>query len=335
MKKIRDNLFLIISGAVFLVLGGVLGWWFEKINVTRGSLANDNTVIREYPASRKFINPLLATGDNETLHLHNSLETDIKNHILNYSKNAEVRDVAVYFRDLNSGLWIGVNEDKKFAPASLYKVALMITYLKQAESDPSVLLRKIEFTKENDSGDLDEAESSSKLTVGQVYTVPDLVYQMIVYSNNQAAGLLLATVDHKLLKDTFDILKISMPEISNIGESMSPKEYSLFFRILYNSNYLGDVMSEKALELLSKTDFKNGLIAGLPKDPIVSHKYGHRVVRSASGAIAEEELHDCGIVYMPQKPYFVCVMTRGGDTDKLSKIIADISKLVFDSVGYR
>jgi hypothetical protein len=48
--------------------------------------------------------------------------------------------------------------------------------------------------------------------------------------------------------------------------------------------------------------------------------------------VAGGQLHDCGIVYYPHKPYLLCVMTRGKSSDDNSKMIAEISKLVYREV---
>ena len=72
-------------------------------------------------------------------------------------------------------------------------------------------------------------------------------------------------------------------------------------------------------------------MAGLPKDVTIAHKFGEHVSGS-NGVISSVELHDCGIVYAPKKPYLLCVMTRGSDFDKLSGIIKSISNMVYEGV---
>ena len=108
---------------------------------------------------------------------------------------------------------------------------------------------------------------------------------------------------------------------------MSVYEYSRFFRILYNSSYLNNENSNKALEILSRVDFKSGLVAGTPANITVAHKFGER----ENGD--EKQLHDCGIVYHPENPYLICIMTRGKDFDKLSEVIAELSKITYEEVS--
>ena len=65
----------------------------------------------------------------------------------------------------------------------------------------------------------------------------------------------------------------------------------------------------------------------------MAQKFGEREVYKTSGILGYQELHDCGIVYYKQdSAYLLCVMTHGSDTTSLAKEIADISKLVYDSL---
>jgi beta-lactamase class A len=125
-----------------------------------------------------------------------------------------------------------------------------------------------------------------------------------------------------------------MPDIYNPNNSMSVKDYAAFFRIIYNSSYLERNMSEKALSLLSSVDYKEGLIAGVPSNLVVSHKFGERQAIDKNGGTTNQ-LHDCGIVYYPGHPYLLCVMTKGEKFEELSKIIAKISDIVYREIDSR
>jgi len=85
-------------------------------------------------------------------------------------------------------------------------------------------------------------------------------------------------------------------------------------------------MSEKALEYLSQSDYKNGLVAGVSSNIIVAHKFGERGYKQ--GKI--NQLHDCGIIYYPNEPYLLCIMTDGRSFEDRELIIRNISQLVYD-----
>lgn len=114
---------------------------------------------------------------------------------------------------------------------------------------------------------------------------------------------------------------------------MSPKEYSTYFRVLYNATFLGRPLSEYALELLSRGDFEGGIRRRLPGDVVVASKFGFRDDRTRGGQ--ETTLHDCGIVYQPGTPYVLCVMTRSSQSssDRLAEVISDLSWIVWNEKG--
>ncbi|HEX8923420.1 MAG TPA: serine hydrolase, partial [Patescibacteria group bacterium] len=114
------------------------------------------------------------------------------------------------------------------------------------------------------------------------------------------------------------------------GDIISVKSYASFFRILFNSSYLDNDMSEKALEILSTSRFKDGLIAGVPNGVAIAHKFGERQYL----ATGQKQLHDCGIVYpASSRPYLICVMTRGQDFSHMENSIKDISAAIYNEVG--
>ncbi len=140
---------------------------------------------------------------------------------------------------------------------------------------------------------------------------------------------MIAKIDPNVLSQVYTDLGIENPDNAPEGYLISAKTYSLFFRILYNATYLNRTLSERALDILSKATFKDGLVAGVPEGSTVAHKYGEHI-DSVDGQISDVELHDCGVIYATSKPYFLCVMTRGSKVEDLTKLIKDISKLVYD-----
>ena len=153
---------------------------------------------------------------------------------------------------------------------------------------------------------------------------------MIIHSDNEALAILYKEIDEEYLRSAFGDLGIEMPNLTDANSMMSVKDYASFFRILYNSSYLSRSMSEKALEILSKVEYKDGIISGVPKNMKVAHKFGERQVKVGTETV--NQLHDCGIVYYEKYPYLLCVMTRGNDVKKLSQSIGEISKVVSERI---
>jgi beta-lactamase class A len=152
---------------------------------------------------------------------------------------------------------------------------------------------------------------------------------MIVYSDNVSLKSLFNHIDPKTLVELFNTIGIKPPEVGT-DFVISPKSYSLFFRLLYNATYLDVTQSEYALNLLSQSDFQSGIRKNIPTDIPVAHKFGEAAV-NVNGLI-NFELHDCGMVYEPGTPYLICMMTRGPDKNRLEDAIAQISKTIIDTV---
>lgn len=161
---------------------------------------------------------------------------------------------------------------------------------------------------------------------------------MIVYSSNESLHLLINNLNARTLpalKEIYSDLNIPLPTLldENKIDFMSPKIYSLLFRVLYNSTYLERETSERALELLNQVAFREGLVAGIPPGIAVAHKFGIRAVQSADAAKpGTTELHDCGIIYYPGHPYLLCVMTKGSNYRDLLSVIVDVSHRAYVDV---
>lgn len=324
-----------IAGFIFfgVLCIGLLGGFFIGQNFSKAE--NQEPVQEQETADMrevsdndyKFTNPLLDCGDINSM--SNQETTEMKNKVDSFIKSQtaekKINSAAIYFRDLNNGPSFGINEKEKFYPASLLKVPLLIAYYKGAESDPGILDKEIVYQ----SGGEDAYQyfpPAKKLEAGGRYTVGDLLENMIIYSDNAALSILNQMITQKKFEETYLRLGIEQPLDNEYA--ISVKTYASFFRILFNATYLDREYSEKALDLLSRTTFDKGLRAGVPSGIIVSHKFGEKS-RSDSN---EKQLHDCGIIYYPQKPYLLCIMVKGNDFSKNSDFIKNISTAIYNEV---
>ncbi len=280
-----------------------------------------------------LIKPLLLCGVNSSeSDDYKPLQKKIKEMVDNKIQQTQAKKISVYFRDLDTGRWAGVNEDELYAPASMYKVPIMIAYYKLAEIHPEILQQKILYNGTFDYNQQEAIKPKETIQAGKEYSIDDLIKFMIVDSDNNAATLLDQHLDQDLLLNLYSKLEIPLPPQTGDVDFLSAKIYSRFLRILYNTTYLSESMSQKALELLSQADFPQGIRSGAPSNVMVAEKFGERLVRSDNGSIQERELHDCGIVYYPFHPYAVCVMTSGNDLNNLEGVISDISRLLYQEV---
>lgn len=276
----------------------------------------------------QFINPLIECDINQSIgqQEYRPSRNAILNLISQKKEQNILLDASVYYRDLNNGPWFGINELSDYAPASLLKVPVMMAYYKEAETNPDILTKKIIYTKDPH---ITEQYFLPKQTLeeGKTYTIDDLIASMIRESDNNATLILENNIpENKIDKVTAD-LGIETAVDTTPDDYMSVKGYASLYRVLYNASYLSPFYSEKALALLSQTDFPSGIAESLPKSIKVADKFGERELDNGV-----KQLHDCGIIYYPSHPYLLCVMTRGYDYNQLSTTIGDISKTIYDDL---
>jgi beta-lactamase class A len=242
-----------------------------------------------------------------------------------------ISSASVYLNDINTACHIEVNPDELYDPASIMKVSMMISYLKQAESNPSLLKKKYLFEGSSQTSTVANIKDKS-LEKGKSYSVEELLHYMIAYSDNEAFILLVKNTDKqafKLLNEDFDIPMVT----DNLNQpGRRPKfianinSVSRFFRVLYNASYLNRSMSQYALKLLTQSTYKDGLLKGIDPSVKVAHKFGERIENGAA------ELHEFGIVYLKDRPYLLGVMTKGKDMKQLSEVLSGISKITYDEL---
>lgn len=213
-------------------------------------------------------------------------------------RDPEIR-VGVYFEDLNSRGWIGINEREKFIPASLLKTSTAVAVLKMIEENEIDIQKEVKIKDD----DLNQRFGSLYEHLGETYTIKELIEMSLKDSDNTATKALRDFIpEERLIEARLAMgLPISVVTTSSIGAPLSPKEYSNIFKSLYASNYLSRESSNYLLSIMSQTDLSYGLREGVPEEIIVSHKIG------IYGT--DRSLHDCGIVYA-KNPYILCVMTQ-------------------------
>lgn len=326
---------LLFWGLFFLIgiiIGFVLGDLYKK-NTNKGNTGKTRDA-EEYSELRsggfEFTNPLLDCDKyqaSSSTYLAD-LKNDLQEYIADALEDGKAKHISVYYRNLNNGPWIGIDEHYNYTPASLLKVPIMIAVLKKSEKDTAFLSNIVQYNQVRETSTNPNMVDNKSLKIGNTYSVEELIEYMIIHSDNNATMTLLDMIgDDYLIKVMIDCgVNAENRDLST--DCISIKEYSSFFRILYNASYLSREMSEKALKLLSQVSFNKGLPAKLPNEIKVAHKFGERAFTDSD----IKQLHDCGIVYVPGSPYLLCVMTKGNDFDQLVSIIADISELVYNEV---
>lgn len=165
-----------------------------------------------------------------------------------------------------------------------------------------------------------------KQGVGASIELNEAVKLAISESDNTAARLILEQTQKVLepKERSLNFLDVGLKE-SKLNEQqvilISARSYSSFFRCLYLSCYLDFEDSNKILDQLSKTNFHSRLEAGISDKSV---KIAHKI-----GTFSDEVASDCGIVYLPKRPYLFCLMLNSTKTD-VDGHVAEVSKMAYD-----
>ena len=296
---------------------------------------NHVKVVRENDSS--LIQPILYV-EIESKQLLSPLKSKINDYLDSKKQAGAYTSASVYLKDVQAGVYININPDSLYDPASLMKVPLLMIYLKQAETNPQLLKKSFVFTQQAQNSTVALIKDKS-LVVGKSYTVQELLYHMIVYSDNESFWILYDHFGEDIFKEldkkltipaNYDIIHYSKTDKHFIANVNSMAYY---FMVLYNASYLTKTASKYALDILTKSTFKEGIAKGIDPNVLIAHKFGERTLSYFVGNKLENlqtEFHEFGIVYLKNRPYLLGVMTRGQQSNELQSIVSDISKIVYD-----
>ncbi len=314
------------------VLGIVAGWALKRTPVVA-------TAAQPSPQSclrlggYRFIQPLLAcdTTPRDTSMNYPELQKSITSVIATGKANGSITTASIYLRNLDSRKELLINPIEEFFPASLKKVPLLIQYYKESETTPGFLSQTVTITDSTDYNANTTVRPSQVPEYGKTYTYAQLLEYMIKYSDNISFQVLVKQLSLEKFNQAYLDLHLHYPDnLVSIDDYMTPYQFSLFFRTLFNATYLNRENSEAVLTLLTSTEYKNGIVASIPSSVNIAHKFGVGFVPQPDN-ISRGELHDCGIIYNPGKPYLLCVMTKSesGDIAEVEKTLSGISNEVY------
>lgn len=229
-------------------------------------------------------------------------------------------NVSVYFEYLPTGANIAINKDAEFYPASLLKVPVAMAVAKKIDKGEWKWTNELVLM----SADKDDAFGTLyKETTNSTFTIEELVNRSLSESDNTAHFMLVRNLEISEIEDVYDHMGL-VGFLSTKG-NLSAKKYSLIFRALYNSSYISENNSQKLLDFLAQSAFKEYIERGLPKEIVFSHKIG----------ISEDKklYLDSGIVYSENRQYLLTIMINGKNEQKSKEIMEDISKKVYTYVG--
>jgi len=250
--------------------------------------------------------------------------TELRTKLRDYVNNQKER-IGIYFEYLPTGVSVGVNDRQDFFRTDLVQLPVVMRAYRLINEG------KLKPDKEL----LDEGQPSG-------ISVAEAIQAILHTSDRQAFFLLADEINGKepinlstsegnesIIRELYDYLDIP---VARSGETqfISPKSYASILKSLYFSAYLDYPTSSDILKKLADSSFNDWLPDPIPGGIKVAHKYGYH----ESGDVQVVKVYsDCGIFYLTERPYLLCVMVNSGDREKSIRHIRSISKEVYDYVA--
>lgn len=247
--------------------------------------------------------------------------------------------VGISLRNLQTGETLSLRGSETYSSASLIKVAVLVALLDEVHAGRMRLdepLTLVARDRVGGSGILQHLAS------GHTLSVEEAARLMIMISDNTATNLILDKLDIRTVWAKMEALglphtkihsktfrrhtSVAMDSSLKYGLGVTtPDETVRLFTLLHEGRAVSPAMDSLALEILKGTEDGERLRRWLPPGTTVAHKSGS-VDRARS---------DCGILYGPDTPVALCVMTREeGDLpytvdNRASLLIAAVAREVF------
>lgn len=313
---------ILITVAIVCAVSVLLNAYLLTIgNTQKGlNLGKNNTNVGKNPSNYPYLaKRIFAENFSDILINFLELRTDLRNIT---EPNGD--KFSLYFEYLPTGVSININGTTEFHQASLFKVPVVMSYYHQRErlrdpGDPVLTIQKEDL--DDEFGDL------WKKGVGYKIKMSEAIRLALAESDNTAIKMIVPRITKQDFDDVYSSLDIDLNTDSS-GAVITTKGYSSILKALYFSSVLEPEDSQHILNILTKTKFVDKLPAGVPQNISVAHKIGV----FNKGKDTPEAYMDCGIVYIPNRPYSLCMYVES-DEQTARERMRIISKKVYDYVS--
>jgi beta-lactamase class A len=265
----------------------------------------------KYPLLAKRI---FVEQPNDTLIHFSPLRAQIKQYLASME-----RGYSFYFEYLPTGVSVRAGDETEMVAASLMKIPAVMNLYRAHELGKLQLDDETTITPDLVNNDF---PTSAQLRVGSKISLRKAAEIALVESDNTAVRIVIAAYSKVLPagEEVLPSLDIQFDVQDKTRVLISAKAYASFLKCLYFSCFLNRDNSEQLLGYLSRSAYDKRIEAGIPADIKVAHKIGSFSTSSQS---------DCGIVYLPLRPYLLCMMVATGEKDA-DKHISTVAKMAHE-----
>lgn len=209
--------------------------------------------------------------------------------------------------DFKTGQTISLHADQVFPTASSIKIALLLELYRQAQTGKLALS---DLYTVNSADLVPDSQIMEGLTPGITrVTLRDLATMVMAVSDNSATNVLIDRVGMNNVNALMDSLGLKRTRLqrkmmdlkaaSEGRENLStPSEMVAMVRAAYEGKVLNPTLTEDFFKVFSTPKRDAFLQRHLPEDLRIAAKHGE----------LEGVRNDCGMVFVPNRPYGICVM---------------------------
>jgi len=231
------------------------------------------------------------------------------------------------FEDLATGAMVTVNAEEVVPTASTIKMHILAHLLELEEQGVLDLDERVTIDHRGDypgSGVLTYLDADVELSRRDVASL------MIIVSDNTATNMCIDWATYDGVNEMAARLGLSSTKLRRKMQDhesvaagrenvSSPRDLVSFLGQLYRGEGLSKAVCAETLRIVRKP--KRGYMTpALPEDLVVANKPGGM----------EFVRNDAGIVYLPRRPYSLCIMTKYGTTSHIvrERFVADLGEVV-------
>ncbi|MFW5702469.1 MAG: serine hydrolase [Candidatus Dojkabacteria bacterium] len=226
----------------------------------------------------------------------------------------------IYFIDLNNErLVYSFNEEKRFYPASTYKLPLAMLVLKSSEKGQIDLNKKVYHERRT-------GQASNR-------TLREILELMIKESDNDSMGIFEQELggyeaSQELMEGEFGV------RIERRTQITTPETANKVLKVLYNDRYLSEQNKNYLIDLMRSVDeqFRDRLIAAAEE---INLEYNKDLVAASKIGNLTGKYHDTGIIYGQNSDYALSIFTTDRQTHaQAAEQIRKITKILLQGLEY-
>ena len=237
-------------------------------------------------------------------------------------------NAGIYMRDMETGRTWEHNPDKLFPSASLIKVPIMATVLREVRGGGLTMDEPMKLTRK---GRVGGSGSLKWVREGTTLSVMEIIYKMITESDNTATRMLIDRLGMERMAEAFRGFGLEKTNITEEGMSLksgrvarenytTAREMASLLERIYAGELVDKEASDFMLDVLKHTKSRSRLRSGLPLGWEIGHKTG----------LLRRSCHDAGIVFSPRGDYVIVVLTSEvPDYSSAKKFIAKVANLTY------